>query len=132
MNDWYRIHTISREKTELFHDFLNGVFSLLDETYMGYDVLFEDYDQKKHFEWCWNKTIDNLEKEKIFLKRVGVHYEYFWNFFQITYYTPKSFDEVIKIPIYFSELFNYQHIKNKTEFIVFLELYKLLEKNLMK
>ena len=132
MYGWYKMHTIGKEKTDLFHDILNGVFLLLEETYMGFDVLSEESDQKKHFKWCWNKIIDNLNKEKIYLKRKGIHYEYFWNFFQITYYTPKSTDDVIKIPLYFSELFNYEHIKNESEFIVFLELYKLLEKNLTK
>ena len=35
---WYRAYNISREKTELFYDFLMSLYNLLQETYLGPEV----------------------------------------------------------------------------------------------
>ena len=35
---WYRAYNISREKTELFYDFLMSLYNLLQETYLGSEV----------------------------------------------------------------------------------------------
>ena len=35
---WYKAHNISREKTELFYDFLMSLYNLLQETYLGPEV----------------------------------------------------------------------------------------------
>ena len=78
---WHRAYNISREKTELFHDFLVSLYELVEETFLGADVTEYEEDQKNHFTWCWDKTIENFSKEKIFFKERGNYYEYFWNFF---------------------------------------------------
>ena len=71
---WYRAYNISREKTELFYDFLMSLYNLLQETYLGPEVFELEEDQKNHFTWCWDKTIENFNKEKIFFKERGKHY----------------------------------------------------------
>ena len=65
---WYKAYNISREKIELFHDFIISLYQIIDETYLGSDVIFTDIDQKNHYTWCWDKLISNFEKEKIFFK----------------------------------------------------------------
>jgi hypothetical protein len=62
---WYRAYNISREKTELFYDFLISLHNLIDETYLGTDVMMSTEDQINHFTWCWDKTIESFNKEKI-------------------------------------------------------------------
>ena len=91
---WYKAYNISREKIELFHDFLISLYDLISDTYLGTDVIISEEDQRNHFTWCWDKTIENFNKEKIFFKDRGNFFEYFWNFFLEAYY--------------------YQHIENKT------------------
>jgi len=59
---WHRAYNISREKTELFHDFLGSVYELVEETFLGADVTEYEEDQKNHFTWCWDKTIENFGK----------------------------------------------------------------------
>lgn len=129
---WYRAYNISREKTELFYDFINSIFFLIEETYLGEDVMDLELNQKSHFTWCWDKTIENFNKEKIFFKERGIHYEYFWNFFLEAYYINKQEDGIIRINEYFYKLFDFQHKKTRSELDMLTEIYKLLDQNLKK
>jgi hypothetical protein len=127
---WYRAYGITTEKIELFYDFVNSVYKLIDDTYLGPDALVTEEDQKNHYTWCWDKTIDNLSKEKININNRGIHYEYFWDFFLESFYYLKMDDEDIKVKEYLFKLFNYNHKKTRSELGVLTEIYKLLEKNL--
>jgi len=127
---WYRAYGITTEKIELFYDFVNSVYKLIDDTYLGPDALVTEEDLKNHYTWCWDKTIDNLSKEKININNRGIHYEYFWDFFLESFYYLKMDDEDIKIKEYLFKLFNYNHKKTRSELGVLTEIYKLLEKNL--
>jgi hypothetical protein len=46
---WHRAYNISREKTELFHDFLVSLYVLVDQTFLGSDVTELEEDQRNHF-----------------------------------------------------------------------------------
>ena len=108
---WYRAYNISWEKIELFHDFFFSLYELVNETYLGYDVIIDEIDQKNHFTWCWDKTIDNFRKERILFRERGEHYEYFWNLFLEAFYFIMENDETSKIPEYIDKLFNFNHKK---------------------
>jgi len=129
---WYRAYNISREKTELFYDFLISLYNLIEDTYLGPDAVKTTDDQLKHFTWCWDKTVDNFSKEKIFFKERSNGYEYLWNFFLEAYYYPKNLENTIRIPEYFHVLFDFVHKKTRSELDMLTEIYKLLEQNLKK
>lgn len=127
---WYRAYNITTEKVELFHDFVYSVYYLIDQTFLGSDVVITEEDQKNHFTWCWDKIIDNFSKEKINLKKRGIHYEYFWNFFLESFYYLKMDNDEVKVSEYIFKLFNCNHKKTRSELGILTEIYKLLEKNL--
>lgn len=129
---WYRVYNIHREKIELFYDFLNSLYDLIDETFLGEDILYKDIDQKNHFNWCWNKTLDNFSKERIYFNETGVHYNYFWNFFREAYYITKIENGTLRIKEYFSKLFDFKHKKSRSELDMLTEIYKLLDQNFKK
>ena len=129
---WYRAYNISREKTELFYDFLLSLHELIDSTYLGEDVLSSEYDQQGHFRWCWEKTIENFSKERIYFKEIGSHYEYFWNFYLEAYYYNKIDNHPIRIGEYLNKLFDFEHKKSRSELDMLTEIYKLLDQNLKK
>lgn len=129
---WYRAYNIHREKIELFYDFLTSLYDLIDDTFLGSDVLYNNTDQYNHFNWCWNKTLLSFSKEKIFFKEKGTHHEYFWNFFHEAYYLTKLEGENSKIESYFFKLFDFRHQKSRSELDMLTEVYKLLEQNLKK
>lgn len=127
---WYKVYNISREKTELFHDFLLSLYELVDSTYLGSDVIITEQDQKNHFTWCWKKTISSFEKERIFIRENGEHYYYFWNLFLEAFYFNQVDGTEIKIRSYVTSLFSYDFKKSRSELTIMTEMYKLLEQNL--
>lgn len=129
---WYKAHNISHEKIELFRDFLFGLYETIEQTYLGADVTVLDIDQKNHFTWCWNKIIELFDKERIYFKDKGIHYEYFWGFFQEAYYVNHINENPIKITQYFDIIFDFNHKKTRAEMDVLTEIYKLLNENLKK
>ena len=129
---WYKAYDITREKSDLFFDFLDTLYTLIDDTFLCADVLINEADQKNHFTWCWDKSIDLLSKERIHINKRGIHYEYFWNFFLETFYFLHLDGEEIKIKEYIYKLFDTNHRKTRSELDVLTEIYKLLEKNLTK
>jgi len=129
---WCRTYNISRERTELFYDFLISLYDLIEETYLGPDVLFYENDQRGHFTWCWDKIIESFNKEKIYFKPRGNHYEYFWNFFLEAYYFVQIDGDKLKIEEYFFKLFDLKYRKSRSELDIVTEIYKMLEQNLKK
>ena len=127
---WYKTYNISREKKDLFYDFLVSLYDLVDETYLGSDVMSSEIDQKNHFTWAWDKIIDSFEKEKIYFKRRENCYEYMWNFFLEAYYLSQLIDNQVKIKNYFEKLFDFSFRKTRSELDMLSEVYKLFDKNL--
>lgn len=129
---WYRAYNISHEKIELFYDFLISLYDLIEDTYMGPDLLYLEEDQRNHFTWCWDKVIENFKKEKINFRERSNCYEYLWNFFLEAYYINKVNDSIIKIKDYFNKLFDLNYVKTRSELDIFTEVYKLFDLNLKK
>lgn len=129
---WYRTHNINRDKVILYYDFLTSLYNIIDETFLGFDVLNNENEQKNHFNWCWRQVIENFNKENIFFKEKGNHFEYFFVFFLESYYSRKDFEKKHNISEYFYKLFDFNHIKTSSELDVLGEVYKILDQNLKK
>jgi hypothetical protein len=127
---WLKAHNISFQKVELFYDFLLGLNNLINSTFMGHDSYHNEIELKSHFDWCWEKTIENFSKEKIIFKSHGIHYEYFWNFFYEAYYYPISNGNEPRILEYLKKLFDLKLIKSRSEIDLLNEIYKMLNQNL--
>jgi hypothetical protein len=129
---WYRAYNVSREKTELFRDFLISLHELLDSTYLGSDILNREEDIIGHFTWCWDKTIENFSKEKIHFKNRGYHMDYFTTFYIEAFYSNPTQEKIQKIHEYLDLLFDFKHKKSKSELDMLTEIYKLFDQNLKK
>lgn len=129
---WLRANNISREKLDLFRDFIISLNDLIDKTFLGSEVCYLDDDIKGHFNWCWDKVIFSFEKEKIFFKSRGNNYTYIWNFFLEAFYIVKKENNEPKIVKYVDNLFDFNHNKSRSELDVLYEIYKLFEQNLRK
>ena len=128
---WYKAYNIIREKTELFYDFVIGLYELIDSTYLGPDVIVTQEEQLNHFNWCWNKTIQNFEKESITFKESGQHHDYLWDFFYEAYYLNDNFNNN-RIKEYFTKLFQFNFRKTRSELDMLTEIYKILDANIKK
>jgi hypothetical protein len=81
---WYLANNITIELTNLFRDFIISFLDLLKDTYLGDDTNTDSnltkvgmtVEQKKdHFNWCWEKIVENFKKENINFKFEKVDYE---------------------------------------------------------
>ena len=93
-------------------------------------ITLTNEDKKKHFEWCWNKTIENFKKEGLFFNLKGEHFDYFKIFFDDIFYNQK--EERIKNSVknFFDELFDIKKPFTKSDLDMIVVLYKLLDKSL--
>jgi hypothetical protein len=129
---WYKAYNITREKIDLFRDFILSLYDLIEETYLGPDILFEDIEQMNHFNWCWRKTIENFQKENIPFKETGAHRNYFWAFFHEAFYQNEVEGKTNRIRDYYNKLFSFNYKKSRSELDLLTEVYKTMESNIKK
>ena len=133
---WFRVNNIIPEKMNLYYDFSYSLYQLILETYLGDEysnetkIVLSDEDKKTHFEWCWNKTIDNFEKEEIGFNKEGEHYEYFLSFFVEIFYNQKEDKIKDSIGVFFDDLFDRKKPFTKSDLDMISSIYKSLDKNM--
>ena len=134
---WFKMNNILPEKLELFSDFSLSLYELIVDTYLGettdsYEtkILMTEEDNKKHFLWCWNKTLQNFKKEGLNFNLEGEHFTYFETFFEDTFYYQK--EEKIKKSLkeFLDVLFNIKKPFTKSDLDMINIIYKMLDKNL--
>ena len=138
INAWYLANNITLEHTELFRDFCLSFYYLILETYLGDDidtvtetkVGMTTQQKKDHFNWCWQKTIENFKKESIHFIFNEADMTFFESFFFEIFY--QQTDQKIKdnIQNFLEQIFNRNTKKSKSDIEIFTDLYKLLERSL--
>jgi len=133
-NLWYNENNIIRENSELYCDFILALLSLIDETYLGSDVVITQDDMGSHFTWCLNKIISNFEHERIVFTPSAstTSYDYVWYFFYKGFYSSDDEDKVSILSEYFSYLFDFSKVKTSRELETFTDFYNIFDKNLKK
>ena len=136
---WFKVNNIFQEKLDLFSDFSHSLNLLIVETYLGQQdspnetkIVMSDEDNSKHFEWCWDKIVNNFIKEDLNFENRGEHFDYFKSFFDEIFYTQK--DEKIRKSItnFFTDLFDINKPFTKSDLDMVLTIYKILDKHLSK
>ncbi len=133
---WFRVNNIIPEKMDLYYDFSFSLYYLVLETYLGEEkstetkVTLSDEDKTKHFNWCWNKTIENFKKEEIVFNIKGDHYDYFLSFFVEIFYNQKESRIKDSIGTFFNDLFDRKKPFTKSDLDMISSIYKSLDKNM--
>jgi|TARA_R110002020_G_scaffold110854_5_gene256113 hypothetical protein len=131
MDIWVKAHNINTEKTQLFFDFIYSLSTIMQDTYLGKDTIVTQKDILGHFNWCWNKNLENFHKENITFKNEGEHKDYLWNFFEEAFYRDDMNKNVKKIETYLSKLFKLYIEKTKSELDMLRDIYLVLENALI-
>jgi hypothetical protein len=131
---WFNIHNMTYEKIELYGDFFKSLNYIIMDTYLGDNtsetkISLSNEDNLSHFEWCWNKIIENFKRENIIIKSDGDHKDYFQSFFIDTFYNQKESNLKKSIPKFLNEIFEVGTTYSKSDLDLLTELYKLIEKN---
>jgi hypothetical protein len=131
----YSSCNIVQERCLLYHDFIQSLVAIIFDTYLGDDVTDEE-NRTKHFEWAWNKTINNFKEENIHFKSHHDLYQYFLNFFIETFYSVPNKDDLPELNANMMKLwvflFNNQLTKTRSDMDMLIEIYELFSKSLEK
>ena len=136
---WFEANNIIFEKLELFSDFSMSLYELIQKTYLGETdvpndtkITLSEDDNQKHFDWCWNKTLENFDKEGITFSKKGEHYEYFKSFFFEIFYNQKETHIRESVGQFFDELFDLEKSFTKSDLDMVSTIYKNMDKNIKK
>lgn len=133
---WFNVNNIIDEKLDLFFDFSMSLYYLVNDTYLGDDhkditkIVLNNLEKKDHFNWCWNKNLQNYEKENLFFSKSGNHYDYFYNFFKDAFYNQTDIKVRNSIEGFFTGLFTNFKNYTKSDLDMITEIYKMLDQNL--
>lgn len=130
----YSANNISFGRCELFSDYVQSLLCVIFNTYLGDEITEED-DRLKHFEWCWQKNIDNFKLEGINFSSKGESFDYFKEFMiEVFYNIENKESKKIKgiITSLWDTIFSYNGVKTSSDMDNFIEIYKILEKSIKK
>lgn len=128
-NDYLnKINDVSSEKCEIYKNFMLHLFNKINDTYLGQDVISNKEYMVIHFNWCWKETIKDFKKKRFFFTEKGEHYYYILNYF-ITVYYNKQYGTLTTIEEFWCNLFSFSETKSKSDYDMFIELYKIFNKH---
>jgi hypothetical protein len=133
---WVDSNDICYQKLELFEDFTKSLVLLIYKTYLGdtegqeTNISITEEDNLKHFEWCWNKNIENFNKEGVYFGENGDHKEFVQSFFEETFYNQKIKEVKMSLNKFFDEVFNLDKLPTKSDLDLLTSIYKTLDKSL--
>ena len=132
---WFNIHNMNYERIELYGDIFKSLNYIVIDTYMGEEtnetkISLSHEDKELHFEWCWNKMVEDFKRENIIIKHGGEHKEYFRSFFFDTFYNQSEKNIKESISNFLVEVFDVEKPFSKSDLDILTELYKLMEKNI--
>jgi hypothetical protein len=136
---WFRANNIIPEYSELFKDFCFSLLFLIKDTYLGDShgdsketkIGLTSEEKKQHFEWCWNTTLKNFEKENILFEFKQDDYDYFESFFFEVFYEQTDFKVRGAIQDFIGQLFTRNRAFAKSDLEMFTDVYKVLERSLV-
>lgn len=128
----YSANNIRYEKCVLYGDFVQSLLMTIFDTYLGDDVTSID-EQFKHFQWCWETTIDKFEDEGIVIDNPKL-YDYFLEFMIEVFYTnkektPSDFTDKSLLRIW-NNIFDFSRPKTNSDIDAMIEIYAIFEKAL--
>lgn len=124
----YQLNNIKRDRCELYSDYVQSLYHLIFDTYLGDDMM--NYTQQiNHFKWCWNKNRDNFATEGIKFKDSEELYNYFMVLTLELYYPmpfkEESDDPDNKLLSLWRHLLDYSTPKSDATVASFIKVYNL-------
>jgi hypothetical protein len=129
----YLTNNIKFDRANLYLDFVISLFTIIFDTYLGDDITNKE-EQINHFEWCWNKNIENFKKEGINFDNNNELKYYFRQFTIEVFYNlndkdnnPTTHKNIINL---WEHIFNYKSVKSRADVDNFIEIYNIFDKTL--
>ena len=131
----YDANKVRYDRCQLYSDFVCSLLMVVFDTYMG-DEFTNEEQRIKHFNWCWDKNINNFKEEGIEFKSIIELKDYFKEFLIEVFY---NIDEKESKP-YIKEnlislwefIFDFKKPKSQSDVDSFIEVYSIFDKSLKK
>lgn len=124
---YYAANDIKIEKCILYNDFIQSLYMLVFDTYLGDDIT-DVYEQINHFKWCWDRNNKNFNKEGLDFESSRL-YDYCLEFILEDFYCALDKNEVEnseEISLKFwKDIFDYDKPKSNSEIDALVEIYLL-------
>lgn len=124
----YDANNITRERCNLYSDFIQSLILIIFDTYMGDDIT-SNAEQSNHFKWCWNKNVKNFSDEGFNINNEKL-YNYFLEFFREVYYPLPNkvennnvYTNLLKLWLF---IFDFDEPKTKSDMDTLIEVYGLM------
>ena len=130
---WFNIHNMYYEKIELYGDIFKSLNYVINNTHMGDEfretkIILTKEDNENHFNWCWNKVIEDFRKENIIIGEEGDHKDYFISFFNDTFYNQPDKNTRESINTFLEDIFNVHNDFVKPDLDILTEFYRILQR----
>ena len=129
----YDANSVRFDKCQLYSDFVCSLLMLVFDTYLG-DVITTEKQQIEHFNWCWDKVVNNFNEEGIRINSKKL-YNYFLEFMLEVFYNYEDKNVygyidngILKI---WYEVFIYDKQKTQADIDTMVEIYKIFEKSII-
>ncbi len=123
-----KANNIIKERVELYRDFTVNLICYAHTTYFGKKLIHREQDIKGHFNWAFNKVVDEFAVEGIHFKGkegLAVLNEYFFEYFMQQFYCfdDNAMPEIKDYMHFWDNIFSVQPKKQKNIMIVLVDLY---------
>ena len=128
---YFHVNNVISNKAELYRDYIYGVLHCIDDTYPGDDINMDDVDIENHFNYCWNKTIDNFKLEGLYFEGDSKQIkEYFLVTLLENYYSEDNKKRAVSVLLgMYDSVFNMDNqLRTLSDMDMFIELYKYFNK----
>jgi hypothetical protein len=118
-----KAHNVLLERVQLYHEFVTNLCFYLYETYLGSEYMTSPKDIEGHFNWGFNKVVNEFKEEGIDFSSNNYVKDYFKEYFTYNLYgnSTKTVDAVLEM---WTHVFTLRPEKSKNEFEVLLDIYE--------
>lgn len=129
----FKSHNVIKERIDIYRDFAINLLYYLYETYLGKEYIHTETDTKGHFNWCFNKVLEEFEEEEISFYGNDEIYEYFYGYYLAQFYTIPNMLPISHHQKLWEDIFDYSKPnKSKKNFEILLEIYNMFEKSIVE
>lgn len=126
-----KVNNITKERLELYRDFVVNLICYAHTTYFGKDFLKNDDDVKGHYRWAFERVLTDYKQEGIIFHDTEDLYDYFFEYFLQQFYSYHDDLPQIKDYIQFwNDIFKIHPKKHKNVMKVLIDLYHIFDNSL--
>jgi hypothetical protein len=117
---------VIKERCNLYLDVLMTFFNNVCESYLGREYMKTNEDIQGHFEWCYNKTINEFKEEGINFESIILR-EYLWDYTLFMVYTTEETPDLEFFDMNWKFIMEFTGVKTKNALSEMLYIYKLFD-----